>query len=248
MKIIPAIDIQNGNCVRLRQGDFSRETIFNNSPLDIAEKWVKDGAQRLHIVDLDGARLGEPINIDLISKICKTFPSIPVQIGGGIRDVETARKYINAGASFIIIGTKAVEDPNFVKDLCSEFHKKIIIGIDAKNGEVATEGWVSNSKVNAISLSKKFEDFGVSEIVYTDIEKDGMMGGLNIKATVDLAKEINIPVIASGGVSSNDDLKKIINYEKFGISGVIVGRALYENKINIKEAKEILRNVKNAVN
>ena len=248
MKIIPAIDIQNGNCVRLRQGDFSQETIFNNSPLDIAEKWVKDGAQRLHIVDLDGARLGEPINIDLISKICKTFPSIPVQIGGGIRDIETARKYINAGASFIIIGTKAVEDPNFVKDLCSEFHKKIIIGIDAKNGEVATEGWVSNSKVNAISLSKKFEDFGVSEIVYTDIEKDGMMGGLNIKATVELAKEINIPVIASGGVSSNDDLKKIINYEKFGISGVIVGRALYENKINIKEAKEILRNVKNAVN
>jgi len=248
MKIIPAIDIQNGNCVRLRQGDFSQETIFNNSPLDIAKKWVKDGAQRLHIVDLDGARLGEPINIDLISKICKTFPSIPVQIGGGIRDIETARKYINAGASFIIIGTKAVEDPNFVKDLCSEFHKKIIIGIDAKNGEVATEGWVSNSKVNAISLSKKFEDFGVSEIVYTDIEKDGMMGGLNIKATVDLAKEINIPVIASGGVSSNDDLKKIINYEKFGISGVIVGRALYENKINIKEAKEILRNVKNAVN
>ena len=248
MKIIPAIDIQNGNCVRLRQGDFSQETIFNNSPLDIAEKWVKDGAQRLHIVDLDGARLGEAINIDLISKICKTFPSIPVQIGGGIRDIETARKYINAGASFIIIGTKAVEDPNFVKDLCSEFHKKIIIGIDAKNGEVATEGWVSNSKVNAISLSKKFEDFGVSEIVYTDIEKDGMMGGLNIKATADLAKEINIPVIASGGVSSNDDLKKIINYEKFGISGVIVGRALYENKINIKEAKEILRNVKNAFN
>ena len=248
MKIIPAIDIQNGNCVRLRQGDFSQETIFNNSPLDIAEKWVTDGAQRLHIVDLDGARLGEPINIDLISKICKTFPSIPVQIGGGIRDIETARKYFHAGASFIIIGTKAVEDPNFVKDLCSEFHKKIIIGIDAKNGEVATEGWVSNSKVNAISLSKKFEDFGVSEIVYTDIEKDGMMGGLNIKATVNLAKEINIPVIASGGVSSNDDLKKIINYEKFGISGVIVGRALYENKINIKEAKEILRNVKNAVN
>ena len=184
----------------------------------------------------------------MISKICKTFPSIRVQIGGGIRDIETARKYFHAGASVIIIGIKAVEDPNFVKDLCSEFHKKIIIGIDAKNGEVATEGWVSNSKVNAISLSKKFEDFGVSEIVYTDIEKDGMMGGLNIKATVDLAKAINIPVIASGGVSSNDDLKKINNYEKFGISGVIVGRALYENKINIKEAKEILRNVKNVVN
>ncbi len=248
MKIIPAIDIQNGNCVRLRQGDFSQETIFNNSPLDIAEKWVKDGAQRLHIVDLDGARLGEPINIDLISKICKTFPSIPVQIGGGIRDIETARKYINAGASFIIIGTKAVEDPNFVKDLCSEFHKKIIIGIDAKNGEVATEGWVSNSKVNAISLSKKFDDCGGSEIVYTVIEKVGLMKGLNIKATVDLAKEVNIPVIASGGVSCNDDLKIINGYEKYGISGVIIGRALYENKINIKEAQEILRNMKNVVN
>ena len=248
MKIIPAIDIQNGNCVRLKQGDFSQETIFNHSPLEIAEKWVKDGAQRLHIVDLDGARLGSPINIELISKICKTFPNVPIQIGGGIRNLETARKYINAGASFIIIGTKAVEDSDFVKDLCSEFHKKIIIGIDAKNGEVATEGWVSNSKVNAISLSKKFEDFGVSEIVYTDIEKDGMMKGLNIKATVDLAKEINIPVIASGGVRSNDDLKKINGFEKFGISGVIIGRALYENKINIKEAQEILRNMKNVVN
>ena len=248
MKIIPAIDIQNGNCVRLKQGDFSQETIFNHSPLEIAEKWVKDGAQRLHIVDLDGARLGSPINIELISKICKTFPNVPIQIGGGIRNLETARKYINAGASFIIIGTKAVEDSDFVKDLCSEFHKKIIIGIDAKNGEVATEGWVSNSKVNAISLSKKFEDFGVSEIVYTDIEKDGMMKGLNIKATVDLAKEINIPVIASGGVSSNDDLKKINGYKKFGISGVIIGRALYENKINIKEAQEILRNMKNVIN
>ena len=220
MKIIPAIDIQNGNCVRLRQGDFSQETIFNHSPIDMAEKWVKDGAQRLHIVDLDGARLGAPINIELISRICRTFPSVPVQIGGGIRDIDTDRKYV----------------------------KKIIIGIDAKNGEVATEGWVSNSKVNAISLSKKFEDFGVSEIVYTDIEKDGMMKGLNIKATVDLAKEINIPVIASGGVSSNDDLKKINSFEKFGISGVIVGRALYENKINIKEAQEILRKVENVVN
>ena len=248
MKIIPAIDIQNGNCVRLKQGDFSQETIFNHSPLDIAEKWIEDGAQRLHIVDLDGARLGSPINIELISKICKTFPNVPIQIGGGIRNLETARKYINAGASFIIIGTKAVEDSDFVKDLCSEFHKKIIIGIDAKNGEVATEGWVSNSKVNAISLSKKFEDFGVSEIIYTDIEKDGMMKGLNIKATVDLAKEINIPVIASGGVSSNDDLKKINSYKKFGISGVIIGRALYENKINIKEAQEILRNMKNVLN
>ena len=238
MKIIPAIDIQNGNCVRLRQGDFSQETIFNNSPLDIAEKWVKDGAQRLHIVDLDGARLGEPINIDLISKICKTFPSIPVQIGGGIRDIETARKYINAGASFIIIGTKAVEDPNFVKDLCSEFHKKIIIGIDAKNGEVATEGWVSNSKVNAISLSKKFEDFGVSEIVYTDIEKDGMMKGLNIKATVDLAKEINIPVIASGGVGNLNHLLEGI--ELGGASAVLAASIFHYGKHSIKEAKEYL--------
>jgi phosphoribosylformimino-5-aminoimidazole carboxamide ribotide isomerase len=239
MKIIPAIDIQNGNCVRLKQGDFSQETIFHNNPVDMAQKWINEGAERLHIVDLDGARLGNPVNISIVSNICKEFPDIPIQIGGGIRDLKTAENYLLAGARFIIIGTKAVEDPNFVKLLCDKFPGKVIIGVDAKNGEVAIKGWKSISKKNAVKLSQEFEDYGVTEIIYTDIEKDGMMKGLNISATVDLAKNVNIPIIASGGVSCIDDIHKIGTYVESGISGVIIGRALYEKKINIKEAKEI---------
>ena len=239
MKIIPAIDIQNGNCVRLKQGDFTKETIFHSSPIDMAQKWVDEGAERLHIVDLDGARLGSPINMEVISKICDKFPSIPVQIGGGIRDLETAEKYLSAGASFIIVGTKAVEDPNFIKILCSKFPNKVIVGIDAKNGEVATEGWLSISDKNAIDFAKIFENLGVAEIVYTDIEKDGMMKGLNIEATLDLAKNVKIPIIASGGVSCIEDIYKIGAYTKSGISGIIIGRALYEKKFNIEEAKKV---------
>ena len=239
MKIIPAIDIQNGNCVRLKQGDFTKETIVHSSPIDMAQKWVDEGAERLHIVDLDGARLGSPINMAVISKICDKFPSIPVQIGGGIRDLETAEKYLSAGASFIIVGTKAVEDPNFIKILCSKFPNKVIVGIDAKNGEVATEGWLSISDKNAIDFAKIFENLGVAEIVYTDIEKDGMMKGLNIEATLDLAKNVKIPIIASGGVSCIEDIYKIGAYTKSGISGIIIGRALYEKKFNIEEAKKV---------
>ena len=239
MKIIPAIDIQNGNCVRLRQGDFAQETIFDKSPLNIAQKWVDEGAERLHLVDLDGARLGSPINLDIISSICKKFPSIPIQIGGGIRDLKTAENYLLAGATYIIIGTKAVEEPKFVKELCKIFPGNIIVGVDAKNGEVATDGWESVSDKNVIELSKEFENIGVSEIVYTDIEKDGMMKGLNMDATLNLAKSVNIPIIASGGVSCLDDIRKMKPYVGSGISGIIIGRALYEKTITIKEAKNI---------
>ena len=239
MKIIPAIDIQNGNCVRLRQGDFAQETIFDKNPLNIAQKWVDEGAERLHLVDLDGARLGSPINLDIISSICKKFPSIPIQIGGGIRDLKTAENYLLAGATYIIIGTKAVEEPKFVKELCKIFPGNIIVGVDAKNGEVATDGWESVSDKNVIELSKEFENIGVSEIVYTDIEKDGMMKGLNMDATLNLAKSVNIPIIASGGVSCLDDIQKMKPYVGSGITGIIIGRALYEKTITIKEAKNI---------
>ena len=239
MKIIPAIDIQNGNCVRLRQGDFAQETIFDKNPLNIANKWVDEGAERLHLVDLDGARLGSPINLDIISNICKRFPNTPIQIGGGIRDLKTAENYLLAGATYIIIGTKAVEEPQFVKELCKKFPGNIIVGVDAKNGEVATDGWESVSDKNAIELSKEFENIGVSEIVYTDIEKDGMMKGLNMDATLNLAKSVNIPIIASGGVSCLDDIRKMKPYVGSGISGIIIGRALYEKTITIKEAKNI---------
>jgi phosphoribosylformimino-5-aminoimidazole carboxamide ribotide isomerase len=239
MKIIPAIDIQNGNCVRLRQGDFAQETIFDKNPLNIAQKWVDEGAERLHLVDLDGARLGSPINLDIISSICKKFPNIPIQIGGGIRDLKTAENYLLAGATYIIIGTKAVEEPKFVKELCKIFPGNIIVGVDAKNGEVATDGWESVSDKNVIELSREFENIGVSEIVYTDIEKDGMMKGLNMDATLNLAKSVNIPIIASGGVSCLDDIRKMKPYVGSGISGIIIGRALYEKTITIKEAKNI---------
>ena len=239
MKIIPAIDIQNGNCVRLKQGDFSQETIFHDNPVDMAKKWVEEGAERLHLVDLDGARLGSPVNIKIVSDICKSIPNIPIQIGGGIRDIETAERYLETGASFIIIGTKAVEDPNFIKELCNKFPGKIIVGVDAKNGEVATDGWKSISNRNVVELSKEFEGYGVTEIVYTDIEKDGMMKGLNINATLNLAKNVNIPIIASGGVSCIEDVNKISVHIDSGISGIIIGRALYEKKISIEEAKKI---------
>ena len=239
MKIIPAIDIQNGNCVRLRQGDFAQETIFDKNPLNIANKWVDEGAERLHLVDLDGARLGSPINLDIISNICKRFPNTPIQIGGGIRDLKTAENYLLAGATYIIIGTKAVEEPQFVKELCKKFPGNIIVGVDAKNGEVATDGWESVSNKNVIELSKEFENIGVSEIVYTDIEKDGMMKGLNMDATLNLAKSVNIPIIASGGVSCLDDVRKMKPYIGSGISGIIIGRALYEKTITIKEAKNV---------
>ena len=239
MKIIPAIDIQNGNCVRLRQGDFSQETIFHDNPVDMARKWAEEGAERLHLVDLDGARLGSPVNIKIVSDICKSIPNIPIQIGGGIRDIETAEKYLETGASFIIIGTKAVEDQNFIKELCNKFPGKIIVGVDAKNGEVATDGWKSISNRNVVELSKEFEGYGVTEIVYTDIEKDGMMKGLNINATLNLAKNVNIPIIASGGVSCIEDINQISVHIGSGISGIIIGRALYEKKISIEEAKKI---------
>ena len=243
MKIIPAIDIQNGNCVRLKQGDFQKETIFHSSPLDMAQKWVNDGAERLHLVDLDGARLGSPININVVSSICKKFPNIPIQIGGGIRNFETAERYLKAGANFIIIGTKAVKEPDFIKQLCMKFPGKIIVGIDAKNSEVATEGWKSISSKNALSLAKEFEEYGVSEIIYTDIEKDGMMKGLNIEATINLASNISIPVIASGGVSCLEDIQEISLYGKLGITGIIIGRALYEKKFNIRDAKDLFKKI-----
>lgn len=243
MKIIPAIDIQNGNCVRLKQGDFQKETIFHSSPLDMAQKWVNDGAERLHLVDLDGARLGSPINIDVVSSICKKFPNIPIQIGGGIRNFETAEKYLKAGANFIIIGTKAVKEPDFINQLCMKFPGKIIVGIDAKNSEVVTEGWKSISSKNALSVAKEFEEYGVSEIIYTDIEKDGMMKGLNIEATINLASNISIPVIASGGVSCLEDIQEIGSHIKLGITGIIIGRALYEKKFNIKDAKDLFKKI-----
>ncbi|MBH32540.1 MAG: 1-(5-phosphoribosyl)-5-[(5-phosphoribosylamino)methylideneamino]imidazole-4-carboxamide isomerase [Gammaproteobacteria bacterium] len=244
MDIIPAIDIQNGKCVRLQQGDFKKETIFSENPIEMAKKWATYGIRRLHIVDLDGAKLGKPTNQEIIFSISSSFPDLSIQIGGGIRSKEDAEMYFDSGIKYIIIGSKAVEDINFVEDLCKSFKNKIIVGIDAKNGFVATDGWSKSSKIGALELAKKVENFGVKEIIYTDIEKDGMMMGPNIESILKLSESINIPIIASGGITTIDDIKKISGYSNLGISGMIIGRALYENKINVTEAQKILNNIK----
>ena len=236
MLLLPAIDLKDGQCVRLRQGRMEDTTVFSNSPVDTAARWVEAGAKRLHLVDLNGAFDGAPVNNSAVEAIAKKFPDLPIQIGGGIRDAETVQAYLDAGVSYCIIGTKAVEDPNFVKDLCQQFPGHIIVGIDAKDGMVATDGWAEVSSVSAIELAKQFEEAGVVAIVYTDISRDGMMKGVNIDATVELAKSINIPVIASGGVTDMDDIINLCKVENFGITGTILGRSIYEGAIDLAEA------------
>lgn len=236
MLLLPAIDLKDGQCVRLRQGRMEDTTVFSDSPVDTATRWVESGAKRLHLVDLNGAFDGVPVNNSAVEAIAKKFPALPIQIGGGIRDAKTVQAYLDAGVQYCIIGTKAVEDPDFVKDLCKQFPGHIIVGIDAKNGMVATDGWAEVSSVSAIELAKDFEEAGVVAIVYTDISRDGMMKGVNVEATVTLAESINIPVIASGGVTNMDDIKNLCAVEDAGIMGTILGRSIYEGTIDLAEA------------
>lgn len=236
MLLLPAIDLKDGQCVRLRQGRMEDSTVFSDSPVDTATRWVEAGAKRLHLVDLNGAFDGVPVNNSAVEAIAKKFPELPIQIGGGIRDAKTVQAYLDAGVTYCIIGTKAVEDPDFVIDLCKQFPGHIIVGIDAKNGMVATDGWDKVSSVSAIDLAQKFEQAGVVAIVYTDISRDGMMTGVNVEATEELAKSINIPVIASGGVTNMDDIVALCKVATSGISGTILGRSIYEGTIDLKEA------------
>lgn len=237
MILIPAIDLKDGKCVRLKQGRMDDTTVFSDNPVDMAARWVDAGARRLHLVDLNGAFAGEPVNGEVIHAIAERFPDIPVQIGGGIRTAETVKAYLDAGVSYCIIGTKAVQEPSFVVNLCQQFPDHIIVGIDAKNGMVATEGWAEVSSVSAIDLAKQFEAAGVSSIVYTDIARDGMMQGVNIEQTAQLASSINIPVIASGGMTNMDDVKAVLAAESQGVMGAILGRSIYEGTINLAEAQ-----------
>jgi phosphoribosylformimino-5-aminoimidazole carboxamide ribotide isomerase len=236
MLLLPAIDLKDGQCVRLRQGRMEDTTVFSNSPVDTATRWVEAGAKRLHLVDLNGAFDGKPVNSDSVAAIAKKFPDLPIQIGGGIRDADTVQAYLDAGVRYCIIGTKAVEDPELVISLCKQFPDHIIVGIDAKNGMVATDGWAEVSSVSAIELAQKFEQAGISAIVYTDISRDGMMTGVNIEATVGLAKSISIPVIASGGVTNMDDIIELCKVEDAGIMGTILGRSIYEGTIDLAKA------------
>ena len=237
MIIIPAIDLKDGQCVRLRKGVMDDTTVFSNNPTEMATKWVDEGARRLHLVDLNGAFEGKPINEDCIKDITRTFPKLPVQIGGGIRDLKTASAYIDAGISYLIIGTMAVKNPDFVKELCLEFPNKIIVGLDANNGFVATDGWAEQTNINVLDLAKKYEQYGVSSIVYTDIARDGMMKGLNVEATANLADKTSIPIIASGGVTNLDDIAALLKKAHCGIIGAITGRAIYEGQLNFRDAQ-----------
>jgi phosphoribosylformimino-5-aminoimidazole carboxamide ribotide isomerase len=215
------------------------DTVFSDDPVAVAGKWVAAGARRIHLVDLDGAFAGKPVNHEVIKAITSTYPSTPVQIGGGIRDRETIAAYIDAGVQYAIIGSKAVSDPDFIGEVAAEFSGHIIVGLDAKDGMVATDGWANISSYNVIDLAQKFESDGVEAIVYTDISRDGMMNGVNVEATVRLAESINIPVIASGGITNMDDIHALGKVENSGIMGAITGRAIYEGTLDFEAAEKI---------
>jgi phosphoribosylformimino-5-aminoimidazole carboxamide ribotide isomerase len=234
--IIPAIDLKEGKCVRLRQGRMEDNTVFSDNPLKMVEKWVTAGAERLHVIDLDGALAGRPRNSDIIHNIVEAFPGLTIQVGGGIRSEDTVQEYLDAGVSYVIIGTKAVSEPHFVNDLCLSFPGHVIVGLDARDGKVAIDGWSKLSNHDVVDLAQHFERDGVDAIIYTDISRDGMLTGVNIESTVNLARSIRVPVIASGGVSSMKDLTALAKTEEEGVVGVIIGRALYEGEIDLAEA------------
>lgn len=238
MLLIPAIDVKGGRCVRLRQGRMDDETVYSDDPLAVATRWVEAGARRLHVVDLDGAAAGEPVNLKIIRRIVETHPGVPVQIGGGIRDDETIEAYINAGAEYVILGTKAVSAPHFVADTCVEFPGHIVVALDARDGKVAIDGWSKLSNHDVLDLAQRFERDGVESIIFTDISRDGMLSGVNVEATAALAREISIPVIASGGVRDMEDIRALCARADDGISGVITGRAIYDGTLDFTEGQK----------
>ena len=239
MLIIPAIDLKDGDCVRLRQGRMEDSTVFSGSPVDMAARWVEAGCRRLHLVDLNGAFAGEPVNGGVVTDIAKAFPELPIQIGGGIRSAETIEAYLKAGVDYVIIGTQAVKEPAFVTEMCQQFPGHIIVGIDAKKGMVATDGWAEVTDVKAADLARQFESDGVSAIVYTDIDRDGMMQGVNVEETLNMAKASSIPVIASGGITNLDDIRALNAVADQGILGAITGRAIYEGTLDVAEAQAL---------
>lgn len=239
LQIIPAIDLKDGKCVRLRQGRMNEATVFSDDPLATARRWIEAGAKRLHVVDLNGAIAGSPVNADAVEAIAREFPNLPVQVGGGIRDEETIQTYLDCGVRYVILGTKAVNAPHFVSDVCAEFPGRIIVGLDAKDGKVAIDGWSKLSGHDVIDLAKKYQNDGVEAIIYTDIGRDGMMTGVNVEATLKLANAISIPVIASGGISSLDDIRAVCGIADSGIVGAVVGRALYEGTLDFKAAQKL---------
>ena len=238
MLLIPAIDLKDGHCVRLQQGDMAASTTFGENPAAMARRWLQAGARRLHLVDLNGAFAGKPVNEGAVKAILREVgDEIPVQLGGGIRDLDTIERYLDDGVSYVIIGTAAVKNPGFLKDACSAFGGHIIVGLDAKDGKVATDGWSKLTGHEVVDLARKFEDYGVEGVIYTDIGRDGMLTGLNIEATVKLAQALTIPVIASGGLSDIADIERLCAVQSDGVDGVICGRSIYTGALDFAAAQ-----------
>ncbi len=240
MRIIPAVDIKNGKCVRLLQGREDAETVFSDDPSAMAKRWETEGAEIIHVIDLDGAFKKSPQNLDSIGKIIRAI-NVPIQVGGGIRDRETMRMLLELGAGRVIIGTEAIRNPGLVKEACKEFPDRIIVGIDARNGLVAIEGWTETTQTKAVDLAREFEDCGVSAINFTDIHRDGMQTGPNVGETKKLAEAVSIPVVASGGVSTIEDIENLLPLRRSGVTGVITGKALYAASLDLKEAIELTK-------
>ena len=241
MLLIPAIDIKNGKCVRLRQGNMSDETVYDAEPVAVARRWVDAGAKRLHIIDLDGASSGKPVNAEIIHDIARAHPDIDMQVGGGIRDENAIQTYLDAGVDYVIIGTRAVSAPHFVADICLEFPEHIIVGLDARDGKLATDGWSKLSQHDAVHMAQRLEQEGVAAIIFTDIGRDGMMSRVNIEATVAMGRAITLPVIAAGGIKDMEDIKALCALADEGIAGAITGRAIYEGSLDLKEALSLIK-------
>ena len=239
MLLIPAIDLKNGQCVRLRQGKMDDVTVFSDDPVAVAKRWADEGAQRLHVVDLDGAIKGTPLNLKAVEKIVASV-KVPVQVGGGIRDEDTVQRMLNAGVQYVIVGTKAINAPHFLHDLCIEYPRHIMVSIDAKDGRVALNGWAKMTGHDAVEAAQHCERDGVEAIIYTDIARDGMMNGFNAEATRNLARNVKTPVYASGGISSVKDLATLKEIEGDGVTGCVIGRALYEGTLTLKDALKAL--------
>ncbi len=240
MQLIPAIDLKDGKCVRLRQGRMDDDTVFSDDPVAVASKWVEAGIDRLHLVDLDGAIAGEPRNRGVIEAIAKAHPDLAIQVGGGIRSEETIEAYLDCGVQFLIIGTQAVRDPHFIEEMAPAYPGHLLVGLDAKDGKVATDGWRKLSRHDVIDMAQRFESFGIEGIIFTDISRDGMMGGVNVEATSKLAGSVSTDVIASGGVANIEDIRALCAAPE-RIAGCILGRALYEGTLDLAEALDVAR-------